>query len=219
MKKLFYLLPAFFIFNLLPLQGVCPIQEGGYQGDLGTVEGNCETFDLPPLSAFGSLSINQNAPLGAINRINSDQLPVTNNFQLFQQECAILQTITWTQGEISKGGNGLNMRAGPFLVGMARTGPSVLIPQYSIFLNPTFPNLVTDTRTTIFFSTAEVNQGGANDYFDIGTDIQNTQTCVLTYTPKNGTAGQLVDYNVLGNVFHDVYYDNLTPWIASSNAL
>jgi hypothetical protein len=74
----------------------CPITQGGYLGNQGVVSGNCENLNLPPLSAFGSLSVNQNAPLNQVNRLNPNQLPITNNFQNFQNPCAITQN-QWGQ--------------------------------------------------------------------------------------------------------------------------
>ncbi len=193
----------------------------GYLGNLGTTAGNCHGTPLPPLCAFGSLSINQNSPLQAINRLNCTQLPTTNNFQLFQNPCAINQN-TWTNGGttgISAGAGVLRMRHGPFMIGMARTGPVATVAQFNYNLNVNFPNLLADNRMTFFFSAAETNQGLPNDYFSITTDVVNSDTCILTYTPNNGTPGTLTDYNITGNVFHDVYYNNLTPALGISNPL
>jgi hypothetical protein len=47
----------------------------------------------------------------------------------------------------------------------------------------------------------------------------NSATCVVTYTPNNGTAGVIQDYHVMGNIFHDIYYENLTPAFAAQQSL
>src|ERR1051326_8152220 len=85
---IFILLLASF---LLSIQAGCPdpLVTEGYLGNVGTDSGNCENLPLPPLCAFGSLSINQNGPLQSVNRLNPTQLPTTNNFQLFQNPCSI----------------------------------------------------------------------------------------------------------------------------------
>jgi hypothetical protein len=188
----------------------------GYLGNLGTTAGNCQSTPLPPLCAFGSLSINQNSPLQSINRLNCTQLPTTNNFQLFQNPCAINQNI-WTNSGISAGAGALRMRHGPFLIGMARTGPIATVAQFNFNSNVALPNLLADNRMTFFFSATETNQGQANDYFSIATNVVNSDTCILTYTPNNGAPGTITDYNITGNVFHDVYYKNLTPALGISN--
>lgn len=213
-KSVFFLMSVFIIGAL---EGACSIETEGYLGNLGTVEGNCEETTLPPLSAFGSLSINQNGPLGSVNRLNGDQLPLTNSFQNFQHNCAVDQNV-WTNVDLGNGGGDKKMRVGPFLVGIARTGPAVTAPQFNFNQNPTFPNLTADNRMTVFFSATETN-GSGNDYFDVQSDIENPNTAVITYTPKNGTDGTIIDYNIVGNVFHDVYYDNLTPALGVSNPL
>lgn len=199
-----------------------PAVTQGYLGNLGTTSGNCETLPLPPLCAFGSLSINQNAPLQPVNRLNPTQLPTTNNFQLFQNPCAIDQT-NWSDNvmvpnNVTAGAGTFRMRCGPFLVGMARTGPVATIAQFNFNNNINFPNLSADNRITFFFSATETN-GTSNDFFNVSTNVVNAQTCVLTYTPRNGAPGTVTDYNVIGNVFHDVDYDNLTPALAISNPL
>lgn len=210
------------VFSLFILIQACPDPSvtTGYMGNVGTTEGNCDTLPLPPLCAFGSLSINQNSPLQSVNRLNPTQLPTTNDFQLFQNPCAI-DLNTWSNTGstgIPAGAGVYRMRHGPFLVGMARTGPVATVAQFNFNNNTDFPNLTADNRMTFFFSATETN-GTANDYFDVATDVVNSETCVLTYTPKNGAAGTIVDYNLTGNIFHDVYYNNLTPALAISNTL
>ncbi len=187
----------------------------GYQGNLGTTAGNCQTEPLPPLCAFGSVSVNQNAPVQTVNRLNPQQLPTTNNWQLFQNECAIDPTL-WTETGVAAGAGTYRTRTGPYLVGMAQTGPVVTVAQFNFNQNVQLPNLTADNRITFFFSATETN-GGSNNYFSISTNVVNSETCVLTYTPNNGTPGGITDYNVTGNVFHDVYYDNLHPALAISN--
>ncbi|MBS0604928.1 MAG: hypothetical protein JSS60_07845 [Verrucomicrobia bacterium] len=192
----------------------------GYLGDLGTTSGNCQTFPLPPLSAFGSLSVNQNSPLQPVNRLNPTQLPTTNNFQNFQNPCAINQN-TWsntgTTG-IPAGAGVLRMRSGPFLVGMARTGPVATVAQFNYNNNKDFPNLTADNRMTFFFSATEIN-GIGNDYCNIATNVVNSETCIVSYTSKTNPQAQILDYNLTGNPFHDVYYQNLHPVLAISNPL
>lgn len=204
------------------VQAVCPSPSAvqGYLGNLGTTSGNCETTPLPPLCAFGSLTINQNAPLQSVNRLNPTQIPTTNNFQLFQNPCAIDQN-TWSNtgsSGIPAGAGVYRMRHGPFLIGMARTGPVATVAQFNFNNNVSFPNLTADNRMTFFFSATETN-GTGNDYFNVVTDVVNSETCVVTYTPINGANGTITDYNLTGNVFHDVYYNNLTPALAFSNPL
>ncbi len=218
---------------LLSIQAACPdpsVTEG-YLGNLGVTSGNCEMQPLPPLDAFGSLTINQNGPLASVNRLNPTQLPTTNNFQIFQNPCAIDPT-TWTfdplvdpNHNLDTGGGVLKNRCGPFLVGMSRVGPTATIPQFNFNVdggrtsgtNSTagFPNLLADARYTFFFSAVEAT----TSFFNISTNVVNAQTCLVTYTPTSGGGGQLVDYNVIGNIFHDVYYANLTPNLAIGNAL
>lgn len=210
------------VFSLFILIQACPDPSviTGYLGNVGTTSGNCETHPLPPLCAFGSLSINQNPPLQSVNRLNPTQIPTTNNFQLFQNPCAI-DLNTWSNSGstgVPAGAGVYRMRHGPFLVGMARTGPVATVSQFNFNNNTDFPNLTADNRMTFFFSATETN-GTANDYFDVVTDVVNSETCVLTYTPRNGAAGTIKDYNVTGNIFHDVYYNNLTPALAISNSL
>lgn len=210
------------VFALSLLIQACPqpAVTTGYMGNVGTVEGNCDSHPLPPLCAFGSLSVNQNSPLQSVNRLNPTQLPTTNNFQLFQNPCAIDQN-TWSNTGstgVPAGAGVFRMRHGPFLVGMARTGPVATIAQFNFNNNAAFPNLTADNRMTFFFSATETN-GTGNDYFDVSTNVVNSETCVLTYTPRNGAAGTITDYNLTGNVFHDVYYNNLTPALAISNSL
>lgn len=204
------------------IQAGCPnpnvIQ--GYLGNEGTDGGNCNASPLPSLTAFGSLTINQNSPLHSVNRLNPTQLPTTNNFQLFQNPCAI-NLNTWTNTgvtAVSAGAGVLRMRHGPFLVGMAQTGPVATVAQFNFNTNAGFPNLLADNRMTFFFSATETN-GTSNDYFNVSTNVVNAETCVMTYTPKNGHAGFIEDYNIIGNVFHDVYYQGLTPALAFSNPL
>jgi hypothetical protein len=202
----------------------CPNPEAvsGYLGNLGTLAGNCPTvppLTLPPLCAFGSLSINQNSPLQSVNRLNCNQLPTTNNFQLFQNPCGIFQG-TWTTDAMTGigVGGGSKMRHGPFLVGMSQTGPVAEVVQYNINMDPAFPNISVDARTTFFFSALETNVG-AELYFNITTNVVNSETCIVTYTPNNhDNSGFIEDYNLIGNVFHDVYYQDLTPELAVSNA-
>lgn len=204
----------------------CPpaSQVEGYLGNTGTTSGNCETLPLPPLCAFGSLSINQNPPLEPVNRLNPQQLPTTNNFQIFQNPCAISPT-TWVGSSanpcdvtLSQGGGLLKMRMGPFLVGMSQTGPQMTVPQYNFNVNVALPNLSVDTRVTIFFGAVETNPpSGSPNYFNLSTNVVNSETCLVTYTPQNtGITGTIIDYNIMGNVFHDVYYNGLTPAVATS---
>lgn len=206
----------------MSLHATCPnpsvIQ--GYLGNEGTDAGNCQPTPLPPLVAMGSLTVNQNSPLHSVNRLNPTQLPTTNNFQLFQNPCAI-NLNSWTDTgdtSVSAGAGVLRMRHGPFLVGMAQTGPVATVAQFNFNTNAGFPNLLADNRMTFFFSATETN-GTSNDYFNVSTSVVNSETCLVTYTPKNGHSGTLVDYNITGNIFHDVYYNGLTPALAFSNTL
>ncbi|MGE0669328.1 MAG: glycosyl hydrolase [Parachlamydiales bacterium] len=206
--------------SFLLIQAACPNPSvtDGYMGNVGTTAGNCSTYPLPPLCAFGSVSINQNSPLQSVNRLNPTQLPTTNNFQLFQNPCGV-NLNQWVSGGtngVSAGAGGLRMRAGPFLVGMAQTGPIATVAQFNFNQNKDLPAITADSRMTFFFSATETNQSG-NDYFNVSTNIVNSETCEITYTPKNGTNGTITDYIVTGNVFHDVYYNNLHPAIAISN--
>ncbi len=215
-----------------PLQAAsCPITQGGYLGNQGTNSGNCETLSLPPLDAFGSLSVNQNAPLNLVNRLNPNQLPTTNNFQNFQNPCAINQN-TWVNSGPGLVGPINPVRTGPFQAYLCRTGPAFIIPAYnfntdSLISNPPpvygkglyLPNLATAPSINFFLSATETNQGAPNDYFNISTNVVNSATCVVTYTPVNGTAGFIQDYHVMGNLFHDIYYENLTPAIACEQSL
>jgi hypothetical protein len=212
---------AVFSFFLL-VQAGCPnpAVTQGYLGNLGTDAGNCNATPLPPLCAFGSLTVNQNSPLQSINRLNLTQLPTTNNFQLFQNPCAIDQN-TWASGGntgIQAGAGTFRMRHGPFLIGMARTGPVATVAQFNFNQNASLPNLTADNRMTFFFSASETN-GTGNDYFNVSTNVVNSETCVITYTPRNGHLGSIQDYNLTGNVFHDVFYQNLTPALAFTNSL
>ncbi len=213
---------ALSVFSLLLLIQACPDPSvtQGYLGNVGTNGGNCHTTPLPPLVAFGSLTINQNSPLQSVNRLNPTQLPTTNNFQHFQNPCSIDQN-TWSNTGstgIPAGAGVYRMRHGPFLIGMARTGPVATVSQYNFNTNAGFPNLLADNRMTFFFSAKETN-GTSNDYFSVSTNVVNSDTCILTYTPNNGTVGLIRDYNLTGNVFHDVYYENLTPALAFSSSL
>lgn len=210
---------------LLPLQAAtCPITKGGYLGNQGVVSGNCDTLNLPPLVAFGSLSVNQNAPLNQVNRLNPSQLPTTNNFQNFQNPCAITQNewnIAHLVGPINP------VRSGPFQAYPCRTGPAFIVPAYNFntdsLINATppiygnglyLPNLVTTPSLNLLLSATETNQGGSSDYFNLSTEVVNSATCVVTYTPVNGTPGFIKDYHIMGNLFHDIYYENLTPALA-----
>lgn len=201
----------------LPLKATCPDPEftTGYLGNSGTESGNCHTFPLPPLCAFGSLSVNQNAPLASVNRLNPHQKPITNNFQLFQNPCSIDQNV-WTNIGVAAGAGVYRMRSGPYLVGMARTGPVVTVSQFNFNQNVALPNITADNRMTFFFSATETN-GTGDDYFSVSTDVVNSETCVITYTPNNGSPGSITDYTITGNAFHDAYYDNLHPALAISN--
>ncbi|MBS0653939.1 MAG: hypothetical protein JSR39_10505, partial [Verrucomicrobia bacterium] len=207
--------------SFLLIQAACPNPSvtQGYMGNVGTTAGNCSSHPLPPLCAFGSVCINQNSPLQSVNRLNPTQLPTTNDFQLFQNPCGI-NLNAWVAGGtngVSAGAGGLRMRVGPYLIGMAQTGPVATISQFNFNQNANLPAITADSRMTFFFSATETNQGAGNDYFNVSTNIVNSETCEITYTPKNGAAGTLIDYIVTGNVFHDVYYNNLHPAIAISN--
>jgi hypothetical protein len=226
----FLALSAFFPLVQATIPSSCPepSQTTGYLGNLGTTSGNCEILPLPPLDAFGSLSVNQNAPLQQVNRLNPNQLPTTNNFQTFQNPCCIFPTVWEATGTfaVSAGAGSNLMRCGPFMVAMTQVGPAVQAPQYNFnngvnFVTPTtgvgFPNLVTNPQGTIFFSSVQTNS--TTSYFDVSTNIVNAQTCLVTYTPPPTISGDIIDYNVIGNIFHDVYYNGMTPALATSNPI
>lgn len=210
---------------ILPLQAAtCPITKGGYLGNQGVVSGNCDDLNLPPLVAFGSLSVNQNAPLNQVNRLNPTQVPTTNGFQNFQNPCAVIQN-EWTPAGLVGPIN--PVRTGPFQAYPCRTGPAFIVPAYNFntdsLINNTppvygeglyLPNLTTTPSLNLFLSATETNQGGGSDYFNVSTEVVNSATCIVTYTPVNGTSGFIKDYHVMGNLFHDVYYENLTPSFA-----
>lgn len=213
------------LLGLVPILGFSLDQGGGYLGNVGTTTGNCTTNALPPLSAFGSLTINQNAPLGSVNRLNPTQRPTTNNFQAFQSPEAIDTTTTWTSGSVQVGApSSIRMRMGPYLVGMTQLGPIATIPQYLVYTDAggAFPNITaeqvavapfSDIRSTIFFSATEAT----SSFFNVSTEVVNSETCIITYKPKNGHPGKIIDYQIMGNMFHDVYFENLTPAIAVNN--
>jgi hypothetical protein len=226
-KKITYQTLSISIFSFFgTVQATCPNPQTncpnpnvvqGYLGNLGTTAGNSHPTPLPPLCAFGSLTINQNSPLATINRLNCTQLPTTNNFQLFQNPCAINQN-TWTNDPttgIPAGAGSFRMRHGPFLIGMARTGPVATVAQFNFNANAVLPNITADNRMTFFFSASEATTA----FFNITTNVVNSETCIVTYTPNNGAPGTLIDYNIMGNVFHDVFYNNLTPALGISNPL
>ncbi len=199
----------------------------GFIGKPEVISGNCDILTLPPLAAFGTLMINQNPPMGSVNRLNPQQKPSTNDFQNFQNACSINQLTTWTDSSTppfrgvggSNGSADFKVRSGPFLVGMTRTGPGVTIPAYNFNTMPVsgvyLPALVTSSNITVFFGAAEVDNPPST-YFNIATAIPTSETCVITYTPINpALSGKfLKDYNITGSAFHDVFYSGLTPVIA-----
>ena len=145
-----------FVAGVLQLQAAtCPITQGGYLGNQGVNSGNCQPLALPPLAAFGSLSVNQNAPLSSLNRLNPHQLPVTNNFQNFQHPCAVNQNV-WVDVGPGLVGPIYPVRTGPFLGYMCRTGPAVIVPAYNFNTDGSdgkglnLPNLATVPSLNLF---------------------------------------------------------------------
>ncbi len=208
-----------FIAGMLQLQAeTCPITQEGYLGNQGVTSGNCQPLNLPPLAAFGSLSVNQNPSLSSLNRLNPHQLPVTNNFQNFQHPGSVNQNV-WVDSGPGLVGPIYPVRTGPFLSYLCRTGPALIVPAYHFNTDSSdgkglnLPNLTTVPSVNLFFSAAEAHD------FKVSTDIVNSATCVVTYTPANSTKGVIKDYHVAGNLFHDIFYENLTPAIASEQSL
>lgn len=150
------------VFSCMPLwatQGVC--------------SGNCESQKLPPLSAFGSLTVNPHPAIHAEHRLNSHQLPATNRFQNFQHPGAIEAACP--------------VKNGPFWSYLSKTGPALKV-----------------AGVEFSFKAKECRD------FKLSTDVINSQTCHVNY---NCEEGLIRDYHVTGNLFHDVYYDHLTPII------
>lgn len=199
----------------LPLHAACPVSAG-----------NCETSHLLTPSGFGSQTPNLNLPLLSGDRLNPSQDPTTNNWQNLQRADAIDATEDLNFGSAT----GVTRSRAPTRNGITfstvgQTGPGVQFPlSYSITadldgsLNLTGQcNITNETPHTQIVFSAEEAASAATPWFDVATDIQNSETVVVTYTPKDGgVSGTLTDYTIMGNPFHDVYYDGMTPLIGCS---
>lgn len=101
-------------------------------------------------------------------------------------------------------------------------GPGLTFPDIVVVSNSTVlgggANITIDTNgNRIVFSAVEfgtaINPQTVN-LVSNPTVSQTAQTDILTYTTPLQPASSLIDYNVIGNVFHDMQYTNFTPLLS-----
>ncbi|MGE3954698.1 MAG: glycosyl hydrolase [Parachlamydiales bacterium] len=180
-------------------------------------------FNTITLQQFGAVQ-NTNTPLQPTQRFNFNQPLRTNDFQPLQQRAAT----EWQP-----------IRMGPFLIAQSPAGIGLSLPA-SQTVNTREVRIEADTnRLTIGAAQSTALNPVTNLYTSglIPLDIPNatlpipnrvtTQAIwVIYFLPGDSTAMSLpqntrldllpntmVDYNIIGNAYHDVRYNGLTPTI------
>ncbi len=194
---------------------------------------------LMPLNAFG-VTRNATVPLIPENRINPDQHPQTNQLRTYQTKAitntGYTPTLTYTTPF-----NRCTARLGPYFGNTGLTGPGFVLsanvtPAFtgdciteagystgnaaqinlanSSFAGYNIPSLAENPASYIvIFNAAEFDATAPE-----GFTVDNISTSLDPHGMSLQTVyrhdyGSITDYVVMGNSFHDVFYDGLTPRI------
>lgn len=172
----------------------------------------CNTLDAAPpfktisLSEFGVVP-NQNATLQPGSLLTFPGEPFrTNDYQNLEQSFS-------TSRPIVRIGN-FYVSSAPYLNASDPGGPALNCP--SSVSNYSQAIVTSPNDVQFLFSSVEVNQ---NDPYLRRAKVASSETFLMHYTLSSDPAKSITDYNVAGNAFHDIQYQDLTPLINNRAAI